>query len=114
MKLAGRHIQVVPVGIALVLLWLLHRTVLWLRFHRKYNFPNLVPGVPLFGNMLQIPTDTAGRRLYLHKLARKYGEMYVSQIESQQNQHLQDFPHQVHTQGRLQLLDIHELSARCQ
>ncbi|KAJ0144360.1 hypothetical protein HZ326_12840 [Fusarium oxysporum f. sp. albedinis] len=63
MKLAGRNIQVVPIAIALVLLWILYRTVLWLRFHRKYKFPNLVPGVPLFGNMLQIPTDTAGRRL---------------------------------------------------
>ncbi|KAG5812673.1 hypothetical protein H9Q74_006801 [Fusarium xylarioides] len=82
MKLAGRNIQVVPVAIALVLLWILYRTVLWLRFHRKYKFPSLVPGVPLFGNMLQIPTDTAGRRLYLHKLARKYGEMFTLKVGS--------------------------------
>ncbi|TVY70686.1 Cytochrome P450 monooxygenase atE [Fusarium oxysporum f. sp. cubense] len=82
MKLAGRNIQLVPIAIALVLLWILYRTVLWLRFHRKYKFPNLVPGVPLFGNMLQIPTDTAGRRLYLHKLARKYGEMFTLKVGS--------------------------------
>ncbi|KAI1031305.1 hypothetical protein LB504_000111 [Fusarium proliferatum] len=82
MKVAGRQIQAIPLTIALVLLWILYRTVLWLRFHRKYKFPNLVPGVPLFGNMLQIPTDTAGRRLYLHKLARKYGEMFTLKVGS--------------------------------
>ncbi|KAF5975645.1 hypothetical protein FBULB1_7283 [Fusarium bulbicola] len=32
--------------------------------------------------MLQIPIDTAGRRLYLHKLASKYGEMFTLKVGS--------------------------------
>ncbi|KAJ3547665.1 hypothetical protein NM208_g1403 [Fusarium decemcellulare] len=82
MKLPEGQPLALPVGSALLLLWLLYRTVLVLRFHHKYNFPNLVPGVPLFGNMLQIPTDTAERRLYLHKLAKKYGEMFTLKVGS--------------------------------
>ncbi|UPL02981.1 hypothetical protein LCI18_013915 [Fusarium solani-melongenae] len=81
MKLLEGQSLTVPVGSALLLLWLLYRTVLF-RFHYKYNFLNLVPGVPLFGNMLQIPTDTAERRLYLHKLAAKYGEMFTLKVSS--------------------------------
>jgi hypothetical protein len=76
MKLLEGQPLALPVGTALLLLWLLYRMTLFFYFHHKYSFPNLVPGVPLFGNMLQIPTDTAGRRLYLHQLAKKYGEMY--------------------------------------
>lgn len=72
-----RQSLALPVLSTLLLIWLLYRTVAFFRFRHKYNFPNLVPGVPLFGNMLQIPKDTAGRRLYLHQLAEKYGEMYI-------------------------------------
>ncbi|WAO91398.1 Hypothetical protein NCS54_00886500 [Fusarium falciforme] len=83
MKLLEGQSLTVPVGSALLLLWLLYRKGLFFRFHHKYNFPNLVPGVPLFGNMLQIPTDTAERRLYLHKLAAKYGSHYWLFMNSQ-------------------------------
>lgn len=42
---------------------------------KRYRFPNLVPGLPLLGNMLQMPATDHGP--YLQKLAEKYGEMYV-------------------------------------
>jgi len=41
----------------------------------KYNFPNLVPGLPLIGNALQMPSTDHGP--FLSKLAETYGEMYV-------------------------------------
>lgn len=65
-----------PVASSLLLLWLLAHLVNSFRFHKKYNFPNLVPGLPVLGNLLDIPKDIAARRIYLHKLAQKYGEMY--------------------------------------
>lgn len=46
-----------------------------LRFHAKYKFPNLVPGLPVVGNILQIPKQDP--RLHFTKLAKQYGEMYV-------------------------------------
>lgn len=79
------HSLALPVASTLLLLWLLAHLVNSFRFHKKYNFPNLVPGVPVLGNLLDIPKDIAGRRLYLHKLAQKYGEMYAQRI----SQHFQ-------------------------
>lgn len=81
MKLLENHFEVSLLAGGLTLLWLLYRTYLLVSFRQTYKFPNLVPGgLPLFGNMFQIPKDTAERRLYLEKLAKKYGEMYC--IES--------------------------------
>lgn len=40
---------------------------------KKYRYPNLVPGLPLIGNMLQMPATDHGP--YLQKLSEKYGEM---------------------------------------
>lgn len=40
---------------------------------KKYRYPNLVPGLPIVGNMLQMPATDHGP--YLQKLAEKYGEM---------------------------------------
>lgn len=77
MKLLEKHSQVSLFAGALVLLWILYQAYLFISFRQKYSFPNLVPGgLPFFGNMFQIPTDTAERRLYFHGLAKKYGEMY--------------------------------------
>lgn len=73
----GTQSIALPVASALFLLWLLVYLVKSLSFHKKYNFPNLVPGVPVLGNLLDIPKDIAARRIYLHKLAQKYGEMYT-------------------------------------
>lgn len=66
-----------PFASMLLLLGLLIYLVNFYRFHQKYKFPNLVPGVPILGNILDVPKDDASRRLYLHKLAQKYGEVYV-------------------------------------
>lgn len=75
-RMFGTHSIALPLASTLLLLWLLVHLVNSFRFHKKYNFPNLVPGVPILGNLLDIPKDIAARRLYLHKLAQKYGEMY--------------------------------------
>jgi hypothetical protein len=40
---------------------------------KRYRFPNLVPGLPLLGNMVQMPATDHGP--YLQKLSEKYGEM---------------------------------------
>lgn len=40
---------------------------------KRYQYPNLVPGLPLVGNMFQMPATDHGP--YLQKLAGKYGEM---------------------------------------
>jgi hypothetical protein len=59
-----------------ILLLLLVYTVKYVRFHTKYRFPTAVPGsVPFFGNMLQIPKETADQRVYFAELAKKHGEM---------------------------------------
>jgi hypothetical protein len=42
-------------------------------FHRKYRFPNPVPGWPIIGNMLDVPFSGIG--VWQHDLAKKYGEM---------------------------------------
>lgn len=64
-----------PFASMLLLLGLLVYLVKFYRFHQKYKFPNLVPGVPVLGNLLDVPKDDASRRLYLLKLAQKYGEV---------------------------------------
>lgn len=45
-------------------------------FGRKYRFPNLVKGLPIIGNTLQMPPN--GQGPHLQKLAEKYGEMYFN------------------------------------
>lgn len=41
---------------------------------KKYKLPPLVPGVPIFGNALQVPPTQQGQ--WAKDLAAKYGEMY--------------------------------------
>ncbi|PCD26107.1 hypothetical protein AU210_012539 [Fusarium oxysporum f. sp. radicis-cucumerinum] len=45
---------------------------------KKYRYPNLVPGLPIVGNMLQMPATDHGP--YLQKLAEKYGEMFTLKL----------------------------------
>ncbi|KAI8941340.1 hypothetical protein NX059_002565 [Plenodomus lindquistii] len=45
---------------------------------RKYRYPNLVPGLPLLGNTLQLPATDLGP--YLQKLGEKYGEMFTLKL----------------------------------
>ena len=40
---------------------------------RKYRFPPVVPGLPLVGNLLQMPKVDQGP--YLKQIGDKYGEM---------------------------------------
>uniref|UniRef100_A0A8H7KFH9 Cytochrome P450 n=1 Tax=Bionectria ochroleuca TaxID=29856 RepID=A0A8H7KFH9_BIOOC len=83
MRLLEKHSQVSLLAGALVLLWIIYQAYLFISFRQKYSFPNLVPGgLPFFGNMFQIPTDTAERRLYFHSLAKKYGEIFTLKVGS--------------------------------
>lgn len=42
---------------------------------KKYRFPPIIPGLPIVGNSLQLPTRIGLQGPYLAKLAEKYGEM---------------------------------------
>lgn len=44
-------------------------------YEKKYRFPPIVPGLPIVGNSLQLPTRVGLQGPYLAKLADKYGEM---------------------------------------
>lgn len=50
--------------------WLVVQDV---RVKLKYRLPPQVPGLPLVGNILQMPKTDQGP--YLQKIGRKYGEM---------------------------------------
>jgi len=50
--------------------WLLFEDV---NVRRKYRFPPIVPGLPLVGNIFQMPKSDQGP--YLKRLGEKYGEM---------------------------------------
>lgn len=41
---------------------------------KNYRLPPLVPGIPIFGNALQVPPTQQGE--WAKNLAAKYGEMY--------------------------------------
>jgi hypothetical protein len=58
--------------IALMLVYYAYNSYQW---HTKYKLPPRVPGVPVFGNTLQIPALQQGP--WAKDLAEKYGEMYV-------------------------------------
>ncbi|PNS21541.1 Phenylacetate 2-hydroxylase [Sphaceloma murrayae] len=47
---------------------------------RKYNMPNRVKGIPIFGNTFQIPVDTCGQAVWATELAKKHGEMFTVQL----------------------------------
>lgn len=53
----------------------LYQSMLAVRFRLKYKFPHPVPGLPLVGNILQIPKQD--QRQYFTKLAKEHGEMYL-------------------------------------
>jgi hypothetical protein len=50
--------------------WIVWKAVKNFRFHRRYKFPNLVPGLPLVGNALQIPSKDA--YIYFQDLAVRF------------------------------------------
>jgi len=43
------------------------------QFNKKYRYPNIVPGLPILGNSLQVPFPAAG--MWGVETAKKYGEM---------------------------------------
>jgi len=45
----------------------------YVNFKARYKFPNPVPGLPVLGNSLQMPST--GQGPFLEQLARKHGEM---------------------------------------
>ncbi|KEF62901.1 uncharacterized protein A1O9_00875 [Exophiala aquamarina CBS 119918] len=55
-----------------------HYIIQKIHFRAKYKFPNPVPGLPIVGNMLQVPKEDS--RMYFAKLAKQYGEMYTLKL----------------------------------
>ncbi|KAG8629607.1 hypothetical protein KVT40_003472 [Elsinoe batatas] len=61
-----------------IFVWLLQRFIAERRHESKYNFPALVPGLPLIANAHQMPKKNQGP--FLAELAKKYGEMFTIKI----------------------------------
>lgn len=61
--------------LAVTVFLILRRIVLDYQHEKKYRFPPIVPGLPIVGNSLQLPTRVGLQGPYLAKLAEKYGEM---------------------------------------
>lgn len=59
--------------LAILVALLLRYLVLTIIYKRRYKFPSVVPGVPIFGNTFQIPPLQQGP--WAKKLADKHGEM---------------------------------------
>ncbi len=65
------QIYTLPLIILLVLCIRWVKQSISLRY--QYRFPNPVPGLPIIGNSLQMPTT--GQGPYLQALGEKYGDM---------------------------------------
>lgn len=61
--------------LAVTVLLVVRRLVHDYQYEKKYRFPPIVPGLPIVGNSLQLPTRVGLQGPYLAKLAEKYGEM---------------------------------------
>ncbi|KIM93630.1 hypothetical protein OIDMADRAFT_137246 [Oidiodendron maius Zn] len=57
--------------------FVLNLVVSKIRFNRKYKFPNVVPGWPIIGNMLDVPYPAG---MWGVDMAKKYGEMFTLNI----------------------------------
>jgi hypothetical protein len=53
--------------------WAVWKIIAHIQFNRKYRLPNIVPGLPLLGNIHQLPSKDAC--LHFEQLAKRYGEM---------------------------------------
>lgn len=69
-EVSSRIVYLAPL---LIVGWIFWKVVEKISFKQKYCFPNLVPGLPIIGNLHQLPTDAAC--LHFQKLAQKYGDM---------------------------------------
>lgn len=61
--------------LAVTVFLVVRRLVHEYQYEQKYRFPPIVPGLPIVGNSLQLPTRVGLQGPYLAKLAEKYGEM---------------------------------------
>ncbi|KAG8629890.1 hypothetical protein KVT40_001509 [Elsinoe batatas] len=68
------------IGVLAIVSWIAYSLVQSKLKARKYNMPNRVPGVPIFGNTFQIPLDTPSQAVWATENAKKYGEMFTVQL----------------------------------
>lgn len=66
------------VGALVTALFIIKRVIQTIRWNQKYKLPPIVPGVPFFGNMFQIPPLQQGP--WAKQLAERYGEMFVTSL----------------------------------
>lgn len=63
-------------GLLVVAIFLIVRRLVHdYQYEKKYRFPPIVPGLPVVGNSLQLPTRVGLQGPYLARLAEKHGEM---------------------------------------
>ena len=74
-SLAGSWLRLGYVLLAVAVFVILRRLLQDYLHEKKYRFPPMVPGLPIVGNSLQLPTRVGLQGPYLAKLAEKYGEM---------------------------------------
>ena len=65
-------------ALVLVLLGLVVRKFRVYQFNKKYKLPPRIPGIPVFGNTLQLPPLKQG--VWGMEMAKKYGEMFTCDI----------------------------------
>lgn len=63
---------------AIIIVLLLFHKYQRYQFQSKYNLPPRIPGIPIFGNTLQLPPLKQG--LWGIEMARQYGEMFTCTI----------------------------------
>ncbi|ETS85971.1 hypothetical protein PFICI_03996 [Pestalotiopsis fici W106-1] len=65
-------------SVLLLFIWIAWKVTERVRSAKKYNLPNLIPGLPLVGNAHQIPASNAC--LHFQDLAKRHGEMFTINI----------------------------------
>ena len=63
-------------ALVLIVVGLLIRRFRDYQFNKKYKLPPRIPGIPVFGNTLQLPPLKQG--VWGIEMAKKYGEMCVT------------------------------------
>ena len=64
---------------------IVRQVVAKIRYKRKYNLPNSVPGWPIIGNSLDVPFPGG---MWGVEMARKYGEMFTVSLGGKTMVHL--------------------------
>ncbi|RYC84014.1 hypothetical protein BFJ63_vAg13101 [Fusarium oxysporum f. sp. narcissi] len=80
LKLSDLQHQPVPVTLGLIVLGLVahvfYQSWTW---HRTYKLPRTIPGLPVLGNIFQVPYPSG---MWLKSLAEKHGEMFSLKLGS--------------------------------